>query len=99
MFLMNKHEEYNTQDLKDYWQIERKFRLYMTDLLQINKKHSNRKINKGISPPGPDRVSGTGFTLLLNSRKPDKIHETMIFRHWTIGSTGQWSLKERKQMR
>lgn len=37
---------------------------------------------------GNDRNPGTGFTShSQRTRQLDKIHETIVYRHWTIGST------------
>lgn len=32
-------------------------------------------------------------------KKLDKIYETIVFRHWTTSSGGQWSLRKVEQMR
>lgn len=42
---------------------------------------------------GPDLPS------YLKQKEPDKIHDMMVRRHWTIGSTGQRSLREETQTR
>lgn len=36
---------------------------------------------------------------LKHLEKMDKIHETMVLRHWTIGRTGQSSQREGKQIK
>lgn len=39
------------------------------------------------------------YPSLKTTRKLDKIDKTSVFRHWAIGNTGLWSLREGKLMR
>lgn len=44
--------------------------------------------------------AGTRFTLMPETtRRIDKIYETIVLGHWTIGSPGRWSLREGKWLR
>lgn len=45
------------------------------------------EMGRGSSAYSHDGVTKTRFTPPL--KKNDKIYETMVFRHWTIGSSGE----------
>lgn len=59
----------------------------------------NKYLQRGLTS-GCDEDTGTKFTLLpLTTKKTGNIYKTIIFRYWTIGSSGLSFLRERKQMR
>lgn len=52
------------------------------------------------STSGQKGVIGTMLTQKpKTTKKPDKIYEKAVFKHWTTGSTGKRSLKEGNQIR
>lgn len=52
-------------------------------------------MGRGSSAYSQDGLTKTGFTPPLE-KKNDKIYETTVFRHWTIGCSGEEYLIKRK---
>ena len=53
----------------------------------------------GTSASSQNGITRARFTTETKTIEKDKIHKTIVWRHWTSGNKGQWSMRDRKQMK